>query len=100
MHFHLLPRKAHGDRFAASNDEVYPALERAENELPEILASVTPQHTLNSQLAEKHGVVENAEPLRVDADEDRKPRTLEEMVQEAEWLKTFFEEGGETQSSN
>lgn len=33
--------------------------------------------------------------MKVDADEDRKPRTIEEMVKEAEWLRTFFE-GEET----
>lgn len=76
VHFHLLPRKLRGDRFASSNDEVYPALERAEGELPRELA----------QTAES-----GAEPLKVDADEDRKPRTIEEMVKEAEWLRTFFE---------
>jgi len=31
------------------------------------------------------------EPLKVDADAERKPRELEEMVKEAEWLQSFFE---------
>ncbi|KAI0785497.1 HIT-like protein [Irpex lacteus] len=76
VHFHLLPRKLRGDRFASSNDEVYPALERAEGELPRELAQTA---------------ASGAEPLKVDADEDRKPRTIEEMVKEADWLRTFFE---------
>ena len=97
VHFHLLPRKLQGDRFAANNDEVYPALERSENELPAALESSNSQQALGPQPTEKRGVVGNAEPLRMDADEDRKPRTLEEMIQEAEWLKTFFEEAEETQ---
>lgn len=33
---------------------------------------------------------EAAEPLKMDAEEDRKPRSTEDMVKEAEWLKTFF----------
>jgi bis(5'-adenosyl)-triphosphatase len=33
------------------------------------------------------------EPLRMDADADREPRTLEDMEQEAKWLARFFEEG-------
>lgn len=51
-------------------------MEHAEGELPRELA----------QTAAAGG-----EPLKVDADEDRKPRTIEEMVKEAEWLRTFFE---------
>ena len=31
------------------------------------------------------------EPLKVDADAERKPRKLEEMVKEAEWLRSFFQ---------
>ena len=27
----------------------------------------------------------------MDADADRKPRELEEMIKEAEWLRSFFE---------
>ncbi|KAI0073720.1 HIT-like protein [Panus rudis PR-1116 ss-1] len=73
VHFHILPRKLKGDRFASNNDEVYPALERAEGSLPH------------------DGLVERSEPLKMDADDDRKPRTLEEMEKEAEWLKGFFQ---------
>ncbi|KAJ7020154.1 diadenosine hydrolase [Mycena alexandri] len=65
VHFHLLPRKFAGDRFSGkSNDEVYPALEKAEAEM--------------------------AQPFKVDADEDRVPRSMEDMEKEAIWLKTFF----------
>jgi bis(5'-adenosyl)-triphosphatase len=31
------------------------------------------------------------EPLRVDADAMREPRTVEDMEQEAKWLAGFFE---------
>ncbi|KAI0762795.1 diadenosine hydrolase [Fomes fomentarius] len=71
VHFHLLPRKLQGDRFTR-NDEVYPELERSEGGLPEDLRQV-PQ------------------PLQVDADEERKARTSEDMEKEAKWLRTFFE---------
>ena len=72
VHFHILPRKFEGDIFASRNDEVYPALEKAEANLPVEL-----------------GVVKTGQPIKMD-DGDRKPRTIEEMVKEAEWLKTFF----------
>lgn len=98
MHFHLLPRKLHGDRFATQNDEVYPALERAENALPADLAAVTAQSVKPSECTETSGVAESIEPLRVDADEDRKPRTMEEMIQEAEWLKKFFADVEQTET--
>jgi bis(5'-adenosyl)-triphosphatase len=49
---------------------------------------------LPAELAAAHaGVSTNAnKPLRVDAEEDRKPRTMQEMEQEANWLKSFFED--------
>ncbi|KAG6851333.1 hypothetical protein H0H93_005731 [Arthromyces matolae] len=75
VHFHILPRKKTGDRFSDRNDEIYPALEGHEG-------------SLNSDLAAtQHSSV----PLKVDADEDRRPRTLEEMEKEATWLKSFFD---------
>ncbi|KAF9446111.1 diadenosine 5',5'''-P1,P4-tetraphosphate asymmetrical hydrolase [Macrolepiota fuliginosa MF-IS2] len=74
VHFHLLPRKAVGDRYSNNNDAIYPALEEGEDNLASDLAK--PQ---------------TREPFKVDADEDRLPRSLEEMEQEARWLRTFFE---------
>lgn len=71
VHFHLLPRKLQGDAFP-KNDDVYPALEKSEAGLGEDLHRVR-------------------QPLQMDADEDRKPRTVEEMEKEALWLKTFFD---------
>lgn len=35
----------------------------------------------------------SAEPLKMDADAEREPRTLEDMEQEAKWLAGFFDEG-------
>ncbi|KAI0315659.1 diadenosine hydrolase [Amylostereum chailletii] len=75
VHFHLLPRKLAGDRFSGDrNDDVYPALEKNEAEIGSAAREV------------------KAEQVKMDADEDRKPRTMEEMVKEAEWLKSFFED--------
>ncbi|KAF7303678.1 Diadenosine 5',5'''-P1,P4-tetraphosphate asymmetrical hydrolase [Mycena indigotica] len=70
VHFHLLPRKLAGDRFSGEeNDKIYPALEKAEAGLRDDIRS---------------------EPLRVDADESRRPRTMKEMEEEANWLRGFF----------
>ena len=74
VHFHVMPRKTHGDRFSENRDEIYPELERAEGSL----ASDLEQTQLEFQ------------SLRVDADENRPPRTMEDMEKEANWLKTFF----------
>lgn len=98
VHFHILPRKLHGDRFASRNDEIYPALERAEGELSAELASIVSSSPPTSPSTEKNGLVEGTEPLRMDADEDRKPRTMEEMIQETEWLKRFFKDTVEEQT--
>jgi len=75
VHFHILPRKFQGDPFVEKNDEIYPALERNEAKLSSGLhnPAVTHQH------------------LKVDADEDRIPRTAKEMEEEAAHLKTFFD---------
>lgn len=76
VHVHILPRKFSGDRFESKNDEVYPALEKSEAELSQHLPAAS---------SSAH------EPLKMDADDDRKPRTIDEMVKEAEWLKSLFE---------
>ncbi|KAJ7471180.1 diadenosine hydrolase [Mycena galericulata] len=65
VHFHLLPRKSAGDRFSGkNNDQIYPAIETAEAEI--------------------------VQPFKVDADEDRIARSMEDMEKEAVWLKDFF----------
>jgi len=63
VHFHLLPREFKGDRFSDKNDDIYPALEQNERSLP----------------------------TELQADEDRYPRSVEEM-EEARWLRGFFEQ--------
>lgn len=53
-------------------DDIYPALERSEASLP--------QHLVDGRF----------QPLKVDADDNRPPRSLSEMEKEANWLRTFF----------
>ncbi|ESK92135.1 hit domain protein [Moniliophthora roreri MCA 2997] len=72
VHFHILPRKTTGDRFSRNNDAIYPELEKSEASLVSDLRQQT------------------SGPLKVDADENRPPRTLEEMEKEATWLRGFF----------
>lgn len=51
---------------------MYPALEEQEAELPSDLK-----------------IAGSREPLKMD-DDDRVPRTIDEMIEEAEWLKAYF----------
>jgi bis(5'-adenosyl)-triphosphatase len=86
VHFHLLPRRLQGDRFTGSQaDAVYVELEKREGVLPQDLAASS-----GSQI---NTDTRSPEPLKMDADADREPRTLEDMEQEAKWLAGFFEEG-------
>jgi bis(5'-adenosyl)-triphosphatase len=87
VHFHILPRRLRGDRFSESQpDEVYVELEKQEGGIPRDLAATSE--------SESRTDTRSPEPLRVDADEARKPRTLEDMEQEAKWLAGFFEAEG------
>ncbi|PFH52297.1 hypothetical protein AMATHDRAFT_74347 [Amanita thiersii Skay4041] len=81
VHFHVLPRKFKGDRFESNNDEIYPVLEDSERTLA---ANMRTNVTI--------------EPIKVDADDDRPPRTLEEMEEEAKWLESLFIEEGKSDS--
>ena len=72
-HFHILPRRFKDDPFAGRNDVVYPALDRAEAILPQDLQ-----------------VIQERVMLKVDADECRPSRTIEEMEKEALMLKSVF----------
>ena len=86
VHFHLLPRRLQGDRFAGSPpDAVYVELEKREGVLPQDLAASS-----GSQINTE---TRSPEPLTMDADADREPRTLDDMEREAKWLARFFEQG-------
>lgn len=84
VHFHLLPRKLAGDPFEGHNDNIYPALESSEANLPRDLMITDKKQRHPEALAV---------PIKVDADGDRKPRSLEDMEKEAEWLKQFIFKG-------
>jgi len=75
VHVHIIPRRFTGDKFEGANDDIYPAMEQAEEDLP---------HQLRITGSPQPG------QLKVDADEDRKSRALAEMEKEAQWLKSFF----------
>jgi len=77
VHFHILPRKLKGDYFSERMDDIYPVLERSEASLS--------QHFMDTK-----GVDGRFQPLKVDADDNRPPRSLPEMEKEADWLRTFF----------
>jgi bis(5'-adenosyl)-triphosphatase len=83
VHFHIMPRGGEGDRFAGPrNDDIYPHLEEHARSLPEAF----------EKLAQGGGSGGSAfQPLKMDAEEERRPRTMEDMEREAAWLKTFFE---------
>ena len=76
VHFHILPRKKAGDRFSDKNDDIYPALESHEG-------------SLNSEM---QAIQQPPIPLKVDADENRCPRSMKDMEEEASWIRGFFDE--------
>ncbi|CDU24117.1 related to Cobalamin synthesis protein [Sporisorium scitamineum] len=71
LHVHILPRKA-GD--IEPNDLVYSHLEQWGFDIKKLL--------------------NKEKELKMDADEDRKPRSKQEMRKEADFLSTFFSAGG------
>lgn len=76
VHFHIMPRRFKCDYFSDNMDDIYPALERSEVSLP-----------LHFKIA--NSVDGRSQPLKVDADENRIPRSLQEMEKEADWLRTL-----------
>lgn len=66
VHVHLIPRKV--TDYEGDNDQIYPALEENEKEL-------------------KRDMENERDAWRTPKDEDRKPRSMEEMEKEAGWLK-------------
>jgi bis(5'-adenosyl)-triphosphatase len=72
-----MPRKR--TDFGGDNDKVYPALEKHEQHLASAFKGEDQPQTLN-------GITE----WRVPKDDDRKPRSGEEMEKEARWLMSLF----------
>ncbi|KAG8964452.1 hypothetical protein FRC03_001768 [Tulasnella sp. 419] len=75
VHVHVLPRRF--TDFGGQNDSVYPALEEGESRLVDEL--VESQSRNNGQRS----------LLKVD-NEERHPRSIEDMKKEASWLSQFF----------
>lgn len=73
VHVHLIPRFS--TDFDGDNDQIYPALEKHEQEL-----------------GEDFRAADAGTAWRVPKDEDRRPRTAEVMEQEALWMKSLFDE--------
>jgi len=91
VHFHLLPRRLQGDRFTGSQqDAIYVELEKREGALLQDLRLAASTTSGSHATAVTHPL--SPEPLRMDADAEREPRTLEDMEQEAKWLAGFFEQ--------
>jgi bis(5'-adenosyl)-triphosphatase len=72
VHVHLIPRKS--TDYGGDNDQIYSALEENEK-------------GMKGDMDSKRDEWKNAK------DEDREPRTMEEMENEAEWLKGLFTAG-------
>lgn len=87
---HVLPRFR--TDFGGKNDDIYPKLEQSEHELRGDLAV----STAASGPTQSAGAPSGTEGARVGrdwdvpADDDRKPRSVEEMEREAQWLAGYL----------
>lgn len=81
VHVHIIPRLA--SDFGGETDNVYPALEKHEAELATDLRAASPE-------AETTAV---PRVWDVPKDEERKPRSPEEMEKEAAWLASLLKGG-------
>ncbi|WVF66864.1 hypothetical protein IAT40_001607 [Kwoniella sp. CBS 6097] len=93
VHIHIIPR--HPEDYEGENDRIYPALEESEAQLQKdlktsVLASTSGSADSVNGDGNGDGASEEAR-RRWPKDEDRKPRTLEEMEKEANWLASFFQ---------
>jgi hypothetical protein len=81
-----------GMSFCYTRDHVIMSQSLYESEVSCAVAHRTPYRVI-SELC-------NFCDVKVDADEDRLPRTLEEMEKEATWLRGFFTEDKESHDPN
>jgi bis(5'-adenosyl)-triphosphatase len=90
VHVHIIPRKS--TDFNSNNDEIYPRLERSEHDLNDDLRRLKGQLPIPNGGGGGGGVNgDSPRPvMQVPQDEDRKPRSEEEMQSEADWLASFF----------
>lgn len=79
VHIHVIPR--HPTDYEGDNDRIYPALEEHEKDLRAELSRN------NEQIGND---TNGGSAWRVPKDEDRRPRTAEEMEAEARWIRTLL----------
>ncbi|KIR32077.1 bis(5'-adenosyl)-triphosphatase [Cryptococcus deuterogattii 99/473] len=88
VHIHLIPR--HPTDYDGKNDQIYPLLEQSENRLHgDLKNSDVPAVNGNAEHDGQTGT--QVGKWEVPKDEDRKPRSTEEMEREAIWLASFFQ---------
>jgi bis(5'-adenosyl)-triphosphatase len=73
VHAHIIPRKKSDLDFKGGNDQIYEMMDG-------------PEGDVGGHLEEREAKKERNYRMKVDADEDRKPRTEEELQSEAEWF--------------
>ncbi|KAE8540742.1 hypothetical protein D1P53_003106 [Cryptococcus gattii VGV] len=88
VHIHLIPR--HPTDYDGKNDRIYPLLEQSENRLHGNLKN-SDVPTVNGNAEHDGQTKAQVGKWEVPKDEDRKPRSTEEMEREAIWLASFFE---------
>ncbi|WVQ94473.1 hypothetical protein IAU59_001552 [Kwoniella sp. CBS 9459] len=110
IHIHIIPR--HPEDYEGENDRIYPALERSEAQLQDDLKTAVPvpatprdgattlhngsPATTTTTTVTRNGNgngngVDQKDRRRWPKDEEREPRSMEEMEKEANWLASFFE---------
>lgn len=80
VHVHLIPRRS--TDFDGDNDRVYPAMETSEKGLKRDLQG--------REASGGAGQAGGGGGLNVPSDDERRPRSAEEMEKEAKWLAGFF----------
>ena len=91
VHVHVLPRFR--TDFAGNNDDIYPKLEQFEQELRgdlDISSSNADSPRSPSAHTQDTNETRVGRDWDVPKDEDRQPRSMEEMEKEARWLAGFF----------
>lgn len=94
VHVHLIPR--HETDYEGVNDRIYPALEANEQQLNSTLekSSTTSTSAVTTATQDTPSTssssVRGGGGWRIPKDEERKPRSMDEMESEAQWLGSLF----------
>jgi len=83
VHIHIIPRRS--SDFGGNNDSVYPAIEKHEGELEG-------HHERATEGRNGASGVPTQSKWRIPPDDERKPRSAEEMAEEAQFLARLFSE--------